>query len=145
VDLLVNALAEVKEEIPSIKALIIGEGPETQRIKKLTSTLKLDDNITFLGFMDSHNELISYFKSSDVFVLPSEREGFGIVVLEANASGLPVVVVKNPLNAATDLIDEGKNGFIAKASATSIKNRIITALEHKDEMKKQSIENKNYP
>jgi L-malate glycosyltransferase len=141
VDLLVNALAEVKEEIPSIKALIIGEGPETQRMKELTNTLKLDDNITFLEFMDSHNELISYFKSSEVFVLPSEREGFGIVVLEANASGLPVVVVKSPLNAATDLIGEGKNGFIAEATSTSIKNKIITAIEHKDEMKKQSIEN----
>ena len=140
VDLLVNALAEVKEEIPNIKALIIGEGPETQRMEKLASTLKLDDNITFLGFMDKHDELISYFKSSEVFVLPSEREGFGIVVLEANASGLPVVAVKNPLNAATDLIDEGKNGFIAKASSTSIKNKIIIAIEHKDEMRKQSIE-----
>lgn len=140
VDLLVKALAEVKEEIPNIKALIIGEGPENQQIKKIASDLKLDDNITFLGFMDSHNELISYFKSSEVFVLPSEREGFGIVVLEANASGLPVVVVKSPLNAAIDLIDEGKNGFIAESSTNGLKNKIITAIEHKDEMKTQSIE-----
>jgi glycosyltransferase involved in cell wall biosynthesis len=50
------------------------------------------------------------------------------------------VVVKSPLNAATDLIDPGKNGFIAEASTNSLKNQIINAIEHKDEMKTQSIE-----
>lgn len=139
VDLLLRALAEVRKEIPDIKALIIGEGPEKIEIEKLASDLELNDHVTFLGFLDDQSELISFLKSSEVFVLPSEREGFGIVVFEANASGLPVIVVKSPLNAALDLIDEGKNGFIAEANPEDIKNKIIDAIKHKDEMKDHSI------
>ncbi|MCC7551124.1 MAG: glycosyltransferase family 4 protein [Methanobacterium sp.] len=138
VDLLINALGEVRDEIPDISALIIGEGPDISRIKKMVDDLNLNDNITFLGFMDDYYDLISYLKSSEVFVLASEREGFGIVVLEANASGLPVVVVKSPLNAAIDLISEGENGFVAQANVSDVKNKIIAALRNKDEMKKHS-------
>jgi len=138
VDLLINALGEVREEIPDISALIIGEGPDISKLKKLTDKLNLNENITFLGFMDNYNDLVSYLKSSEVFVLASEREGFGIIVLEANACGLPVIVVKSPLNAAIDLIDEGKNGFVAEANATDVKNKIITALINKDKMKNHS-------
>ena len=49
--------------------------------------------------------LIGYMKSSKVFVLPSTREGFGMVVIEANACGIPVVTVNHPMNAAVDLVD----------------------------------------
>ncbi len=54
--------------------------------------------------MENYDDLIGYMKSSKVFVLPSTREGFGIVVIEANACGLPVVVVDHEMNAATDLV-----------------------------------------
>ena len=61
--------------------------------------------------MENYDDLIGYMKSSKVFVLPSTREGFGIVVIEANACGFPVVVVNHKMNAATDLVVDGINGI----------------------------------
>ena len=73
-------------------------------------------------------------------MLPSEREGFGIVVLEANACGVPVVTVKSPLNAAVDLIESGKNGYISEAKEEDLKNKIIKAISMKEKMKDHCIE-----
>ena len=50
-------------------------------------------------------------------VLPSRREGYGIVVVEAAARGVPSVVVADPDNAATELVDEGENGFVAASAS----------------------------
>ena len=61
-------------------------------------------------------------KSATVLALPSVREGFGAVVLEANSCGLPVVTVDHPDNAARHLIIEGQNGFLAGVEAVSLPN-----------------------
>ena len=68
-------------------------------------------------------------KSSKVFVLPSTREGFGIVALEANACGLPVVAVSHPKNAAADLIIDGRNGFLCELNEEDVAEKITMALE----------------
>ena len=116
VDVLIKAIGFVKRDIPDIKCLIVGEGPEKDKLKKLTQKLGVKKNIKFMEFFEEYDNLISYMKSSKVFVLPSTREGFGIVVIEANASGLPVVVVDNDMNAACNLINNDKNGFISALS-----------------------------
>lgn len=92
-----------------IRCGIIGDGPERQALEDLSRGLKLDGQVAFLGFVDN---VYSYMKSSKAFVFPSRREGFGLVVVEANACGLPVVVMKHPNNASVDLID-GK-GFVCE-------------------------------
>ncbi|MDI3549598.1 MAG: L-malate glycosyltransferase [Methanobacterium sp.] len=140
VDLLIKSLPLIKEEIQDLKVVIIGEGPELTRLKQLAENLELSSNISFIGFLSNHSDLISLIKSSEVFVLPSEREGFGIVVLEANACGIPVVTVNNPHNAAVDLIDQGKNGFIAEAYENDLKDKIINAILAKGTMKEYCME-----
>jgi glycosyltransferase involved in cell wall biosynthesis len=66
--------------------------------------------------------------ASKVFVLPSEREGFGIVVTEANAAGIPVVTVDMPDNAAKYLIEQGENGLVCELSPEAIATAIETLL-----------------
>lgn len=131
IDLLIKTVALVKEEIPNIKCIIIGHGPEYDELKRLTFDLKLQNNVFFLGFLDSYKEVLSYMKSSKIFVLPSTREGFGIVGLEANACGLPFITINHWRNAAADLVRINYNGFLCTLSEEDLCEKILLVLEDK--------------
>jgi len=131
-DLLIKSLVRVKDNFPDVKCTIIGEGPEKENLEKLSDQSGLKDDVSFTGFLEDYQDVIAHMKSSKVLVLPSVREGFGMVVLEANACGLPVVVVDHPMNAAKDLIIPGENGLIAEVSENSLSNNIIEAMESRE-------------
>lgn len=130
-DLLIKSIVTVKKHFPDIKCTIIGEGPEKEQLENLSNESGLKGNVEFTGFLEDYHDVIAHMKSSKVLVLPSVREGFGMVVLEANACGVPVVVVDHPMNAAKDLIIPGKNGFIADLSEDSLANKIIDGIKSK--------------
>ncbi len=83
----VEVFARVIKEIPG-KLLLVGDGPERQRIEMLCRQLHLCDHIRFLGKQDAVEELLAI---SDLFILPSESESFGLAALEAMACEVPVV------------------------------------------------------
>lgn len=139
VDVLVRAINHVRRVMPDVKCLIVGEGPEGDRLRNLVHNLGLEENIKFMKFFDDYPDLISCMKSSKVFVLPSTREGFGIVVVEANACGLPVVAVKSPMNAASDLVTDDKNGFICRLSEECIAEKIIKGINNGKKMREYCI------
>jgi len=128
VDLLLSALSIVKKRIPNIRCAVIGNGPEMIKLKILCKKLNLLKNVKFFGFVKDDEKVYSLMKSSKIFVLPSIREGFGVVVLEANACGIPVITVEHELNSAADLIKNGKNGFVVKVSPNAIANKIIEMI-----------------
>jgi glycosyltransferase involved in cell wall biosynthesis len=140
VNILINSISQIKEKFPDIRCLIIGDGPERKKLEELTVGLQLTDNVIFKGFMENYDDLIGYMKSSKVFVLPSIREGFGIVVIEANACGLPVVVVDHEMNAATDLVVEGVNGIKSGLEVDEMADNIIKSLDSSGECKEKCIE-----
>ena len=140
VDILINSISRIKEKFPDIHCLIIGDGPERKKLEELTVELQLTENVIFKGFMENYDDLIGYMKSSEVFVLPSTREGFGIVVIEANACGLPVVVVDHEMNAATDLVLEGVNGIKSGLKVDEMAENIIKSLESSGKCKEKCIE-----
>jgi glycosyltransferase involved in cell wall biosynthesis len=140
VDILINSISLIKEKFPDVRCLIIGDGPERKKLEELTVGLQLTDNIIFKGFMENYDDLIGYMKSSKVFVLPSIREGFGIVVIEANACGLPVVVVDHEMNAATDLVVEGVNGIQSGLEVDEMADNIIKSLDNNGKCKERCIE-----
>lgn len=125
VDVLINAIKIINKKIPNISCLIIGEGPEKENLVKQVNKLNLKKNIKFLDFLPLHKDLYSLMKSSKVFVLPSTREGFGIVALEANACNIPFITTNHRDNAAKDLILEGKNGYIVNLKEKAIAEKII--------------------
>lgn len=141
VDVLIKAIDLVRKEIPDVKCMIIGDGPEKRELEKLATDLGLDGYIKFTGFLEEYDDVISYMKSSKVFVLPSTREGFGIVALEANACSLPVVTVNHRRNAACDFITDDENGFICELSEGEIAKRILVAIDKKEDMERKCIEN----
>ena len=132
--LLIKSLVTVKKTNPDIKCTIIGEGPQKKELEDLSKESGLKENIQFKGFMEDYHDVISHMKSSKILVLPSKREGFGMVVIEANACGLPAIVIDHPMNAAKDLIVDGKNGFIIENDEKAMAGKIREALDLKEKM-----------
>lgn len=132
--LLIKSLVTVKKTNPDIKCTIIGEGPQKKELEDLSKESGLQENIQFTGFMEDYHDVISHMKSSKILVLPSKREGFGMVVIEANACGLPAIVIDHPMNAAKDLIVDGKNGFIIESDEKALAGKVIEALDLKEKM-----------
>jgi glycosyltransferase involved in cell wall biosynthesis len=114
IDVLISATAEIKKENKKIKVTIIGDGPEKKNLEKQVSRLKLNNNVIFLGNVATDNEVYGFIKSAKLLVIPSSREGFGVVAIEAFACGVPVITVDEENNAAKELVKENFNGAICK-------------------------------
>jgi glycosyltransferase involved in cell wall biosynthesis len=140
VDLLLNAIAVAKKEIPTITCAIIGDGPERRMLEDLAVKLGVEENVIFTGFVDQDG-LTAYMKASKVFVLPSIREGFGLVIVEANACGLPVISIRHDMSAVRELVKDGVNGFLVNdISAREIAEAIIK-LVRDDALRERFAEN----
>jgi glycosyltransferase involved in cell wall biosynthesis len=139
VDLLIKALGIVKADVPDVKAMIVGDGPEMGRLKSLVSLLELEKNVLFLGFMEDYNDALSLMKSSGIFATPSSREGFGMAALEANACGLPVVTVEHRMNAVMDLVTK-ETGAVCLPTEQALARAICRTLQKKEKMRGRCIE-----
>src|SRR4051812_47154231 len=113
---LVPALAVARVRAPELRAEIYGDGPERVRVLELVREHGLGDAVAVPGFVD-HAQVHAALRRALCLVLPSRRGGYGLVVVEACAAGTPSVVVANPDNAATELIAEGVNGFVAPSDS----------------------------
>ena len=106
-DCLVQAIA--RTGISSVKLLIVGDGPERERLESLAGDLGVRNRIDFLGPV-AESKKFQYLSASDLFVLPSLHEGFGIVFLEAMHCGLPVITTD--CGGQTDFLRDGHNGYL---------------------------------
>ena len=106
------ALARARAQIPNLRAEILGDGPDAERVRELVAAHQLTDVVAVRGFV-AHAEVDAALARAMCMVLPSRREGYGLVVVEAAAHGTPSVVVRDPDNAATELVEPGVNGTIA--------------------------------
>jgi len=112
---LVPALALARERIPTLRGEIYGDGPERAKVAAEIRRLGLEEVVSVPGFVNGET-LEHAFARAMCLVLPSRREGYGRVVIEAAARGVPVVVVDGPDNAATELVEESVNGTIAASA-----------------------------
>lgn len=113
-DLLLPAFAEISEDI---RLVIVGEGQEKQALIEQIAKLGLMNRVEFRGFVEGE-ELRRLYRESDVFVLPTREDCFGLVILEAMCASLPVISSKYA-DGARDLIVEGENGYIADPEDTA--------------------------
>jgi glycosyltransferase involved in cell wall biosynthesis len=112
---LVLALQRAHNRVPELRGEIYGDGPDRRRVLELIDELGLDGSCAAPGFV-SRERLEQALARALCLVLPSRREGYGLVVVEAAARGVPSVVVRAPDNAAVELVEEGENGFIAPSA-----------------------------
>ena len=139
IDLLIRAVKHVQSEIPDLKVMIVGDGPEIDNLRLLARELDLSQSISFLGFVEDYNYALSLMKSSRIFVSPSTREGFGMAALEANACGIPVVTVNHDMNAVMDLISKD-TGLICQPEEEDLSRAILTLLLGQSINKERCIE-----
>jgi glycosyltransferase involved in cell wall biosynthesis len=116
VSALVPALALARERIPELRGEVYGDGPERGDVLRLRSSLELNRALEVPGFVDA-KVVEAALSRALCMVLPSRREGYGMVVVEAAAGGTPSVVVADPDNAAADLVSEGENGYVAASAS----------------------------
>jgi glycosyltransferase involved in cell wall biosynthesis len=111
-DILIAAFERIKAKLPETSLLILGDGPDKDRLVKLCSKKKLTKDVKFVGKVDYYKVPL-YYALSDVFVLPSQG---GITVMEAMASGKPVIVSEecNALYSVPGIVRPKENGFIVK-------------------------------
>lgn len=125
-----------------IKLIVIGDGPEKNKIMNLIERLDLKDRVFIKGYI-SEEEKFQLLSISDIFVMVSEYEAFGIAYLEAMTVGLPVIATN--AGGPRDFIEEGKNGFIIPVGdIRALRTCIISLLNDKNKRIYISNYNKEY-
>ena len=107
----VRVHAAVREEVPA-RLVMIGDGPERGHAEDAAEELGTDDDVVFLGKLESVAELLA---CADLFLLPSEEESFGLVALEAMASGVPVVGSSG--SGLAEVVEDGVSGRLHPVGA----------------------------
>jgi glycosyltransferase involved in cell wall biosynthesis len=129
------AIAEARSAIPELRAVILGDGPDRAQLLREVERLGMDSVIEVPGFVAS-TRVDGEIARALCMLLPSRREGYGLVVFEASAHGTPSVVVKDPDNAAVELIEEGENGFVAaSASPQDLADAILRVQQGGSELR----------
>lgn len=130
VDELIKAVKLLVNEIPDVKLKIIGDGVVSKNLKNLVKKLSIEDKVKFFGKIDDYSDVIKEIKKSEVLVLPSTREGFGMVLVEANACYKPVIAYKS--GGVTEVIDDGINGFLVnKQNISELCEKLKFLLKNK--------------
>ncbi|HWF73044.1 MAG TPA: glycosyltransferase family 4 protein [Solirubrobacteraceae bacterium] len=110
------ALKRARADMPELRATILGDGPSRAEVLRLVAELGLADAVEVPGFVST--EMVQELLARALcMLLPSRREGYGLVVIEAASLGTPSIVVADPDNAAVELIAPGENGFIAPSAS----------------------------
>jgi phosphatidylinositol alpha 1,6-mannosyltransferase len=118
-----DTLAAATQALPDVRVVIAGEGPLRDSLQGVTLAGQL-----------SGSELVAAYADADVFALLSRHEPWGVVVVEAAAAGLPLVV-SDRVGAAADLVEDGKNGFVVPADDKRAAHDAIARLVADDELR----------
>jgi glycosyltransferase involved in cell wall biosynthesis len=136
---LVDAFAIAREAEPDLRLEIYGDGPDRPRILRRIAERGLGACVTAPGVVE-REQLEAAMRRSLCLVLPSRREGYGLVVIEAAALGTPSIVVEGPDNASVELIEPGVNGVVAaSAEPRQLAAAILDVREAGHELRESTI------
>ncbi|MEM4336803.1 MAG: glycosyltransferase family 4 protein [Candidatus Woesearchaeota archaeon] len=131
VDDLIKAISIVKKDIPNVECKVIGVGEERKNLEKLASRIGVAENVKFLGRLRKHSDVIKVIKSSHLLCHPSVIEGFGIVIIEAMASGVPYIC--SNITPLIEITHEGKGGLIfEQKNYVDLASKTLLMLKNKE-------------
>src|SRR5207249_7590501 len=126
-DLLLRAFKHVQHTRPSIKLVLVGDGPLRKQLEHLASSLEIRDRVNFLG-LQGRIEVRQLLHDCELFVLPSRSEPFGIAIIEAMAC--KKAVIATTAGGIPEIIENGKNGLLVEPDdPESLAEAIITVLK----------------
>lgn len=135
IDLLIDAVAQLRAAGVPLKCWIVGKGPEKETLRRRAAEKGVAGDVMFLGFVD---DIRAFHREADVFVLCKEGEGFGIAVIEAMASGLPCIAPNN--GGPAEIISHGMDGWlIDPGSSTALARTLRYVLEHESKRREAAI------
>jgi glycosyltransferase involved in cell wall biosynthesis len=125
-DSLIRAVATLRDEFPSVKALLVGDGPEKPRLQQLAARLNVTDAVIFAGFVAA---MESVYPALDLFAFPSRFEGFGSSLLSAMSYEIPSVAFNTC--SFPEIIEHGRSGLLAELNNdASLANSIAAILRN---------------
>lgn len=137
---LVPAIGRARETVGELGGVIFGDGPERGLVLEAIDRLGLQGVVRAPGFVEWETMEAS-LREALCMVLPSRREGYGLIVVEAASMGVPSVVVRGEDNAAVDLVAEGVNGFVApSASAEDLATAIVRVHERGEALRRSTAQ-----
>lgn len=130
--LLLQAFSSLKHEKKNLRLVLVGDGPEKRNLESVRKRLPCGDRVVFLGEREDVNKILSAF---DLFVLPSRNEGISNTILEAMATGLPVIATN--IGGNPELVKNGHSGFLFPLGDC---HALVDALNFYTEQNPQMIE-----
>lgn len=131
IEFLMDMFVDVHNRQANVKLVIAGEGPALLRLKNRAQRMQLQEYILFIGYLQRDTELLECYRSCDLFVFASETETQGLVLLEAMASGLPVVATASM--GSKDVLLDGEGCLVAQADIRDFADKVVhllTDVEH---------------
>ncbi|MFA5188207.1 MAG: glycosyltransferase family 4 protein [Patescibacteria group bacterium] len=128
IEFLLKAFFVLKQSQQKIKLILVGDGPAKKNLQKLVKDHGLGKDVIFTSYL-SQTEVIRANQSADLFIFASKTDTQGLVLLEAAASGLPIVAVKD--DAFVKILEDKVNGYIVKQNVAEFNKRILQILDNK--------------
>jgi glycosyltransferase involved in cell wall biosynthesis len=122
---IISVARELQESHPDIHFLLIGGGDDEAMLRAMAEGVR---NLTFIGFVDNVGD---YLEALDIFILPSNKEGIGSILMDAMVQGLPIVASK--VGGVPEIVTHNENGMLIKAGRTDqLKESILTLYNDKE-------------
>lgn len=128
---LIEASSKAMADHPSLRLVLVGDGPEREKLERYVQKLDVTQRVTFIGAL-SYDEIPAYLKAADLFGFASTAETQGLVTMEAVAAGLPVVAVDAV--GTRDNVKNNYTGILTKNNSYSLSNAISSLLSQPEMM-----------
>jgi len=142
IDFLLDAIDLVRESVPDVLLVIAGEGPALSHLHKVVADRSLKNNVLFIGYLDRNTVLPNCYAAADVFVFASRTETQGLVLLEAMATGLPVVALAEM--GTIDILGALRGAVVPEDNPYSFSMKLSEVLRDADLRARLSEEGRAY-
>lgn len=135
---IIRAMKEIIKNHPEVLLKIMGDGNEKESLEKLVADLKMQDNIQFLGRIP-REKTFPFYQEASIFIMASLNEGMSNAMLEALASGLPIITTRT--GGADELVQDGVNGFfIEMKNSEDLAKKIVRLIVNPELREKMALE-----